>query len=104
MQKKSAPARGNRPDNGPAHKKEKKRAQKPGRGEKPDKTAGRQGMRKKRKLAGGNAGGGIDNGFADIGKKLTGGAKNAKKGCFPKLLMLFLPFMAVGAYFLQLVK
>ena len=37
-------------------------------------------------------------------KKTTGKGKaagnNAKNGCFPKLLTLLLPFVAVGAYFL----
>jgi hypothetical protein len=30
-------------------------------------------------------------------RKMVAGNK-AKSGCFPKLLMLFLPFMAVGSY------
>jgi hypothetical protein len=59
-------------------------AQKSGRKERSDNVHGQQQKVQEPKTGRGN-------------KKLTEGNKS-KNGCFPKLLMLLLPCMAVGAY------
>lgn len=100
MQKQSVPARAHKPEKEHSPKKGKDRPEKSGRGERTGKASGRQGINKNRKPAGRSS----DSDFPDINNKGTGGAKNARKGCFPKLLMLLLPFVAIGAFFLQLVK
>jgi hypothetical protein len=74
-----------------AHPPKQGRAQKPGREERPDNVSGHQQKIQEKKMAGGNKE------MAEGIKKMAGGNKS-KNGCFPKLFMLLLPFMAVGAY------
>jgi hypothetical protein len=73
MPKKSAARKFNKESHSEQH-----RARKPGRGEKPGKVR--------------------DSGDKNQGK-IPAEASKSKDGCFPKLSMLLLPFVAAGAYF-----
>jgi hypothetical protein len=90
MPKKSKPAKAGKSQKG--HSPKQGHAQKPGRGERPGKAGGQQKKGREIKPSSGN-----DNAFDGI-EKLAGG-KKSKDGCLPKVFMLLLPFVAVGAYF-----
>lgn len=67
-------------------------AQKSGRAERHGKSGGHGKKIQEKKISAGNQE--LAEGFKDLA-----GGKKSKDGCFPKLFMLALPFMAVGAYF-----
>jgi len=74
-----------------AHSSGQPRAQKAGPKERSGNLGGRRQKSQGKKLAGANQT--LTEGF----KEIAGGNKS-KSGCFPKFLMLLLPFMAIGAY------
>ena len=69
------------------HSPKQDRAQKPGREERPGNAGGRSQEGLERNM---------EKDRDRDRKKMDGG--NTKKGCFPKLFMLLLPFVAVGTY------
>jgi hypothetical protein len=73
------------------------RAQKPSRGERPGKTGGRKAGGQQKKGREIKPAASTDKAFDGI-EKMSGG-KKSKDGCLPKVFMLLLPFVAVGAYF-----
>jgi hypothetical protein len=73
------------------HSSKQARAQKPGREERLDNGKGQRQNIQEKEMTRGNKG------MDDRIKGMAGGNKS-KSGCFPKLFMLLLPFVAVGAY------
>jgi hypothetical protein len=67
-------------------------ARKSGREARSDDSGGSRQKSQGKKLTQGNK-------IMDDGFKRMAGGKKSKDGCFPKLFILALPFMAVGAYF-----
>jgi len=74
-----------------AHPSKESRARKPGREGRSDDVSGRRQKSHEKKLAQKN------NTMTEGSKKMAGGNKS-KNGCFPKLLILVLPIMVLGAY------
>ena len=87
MAKKTAARNANK-----AHSSRESRARNSGREGRPDKVSGRRQKSQGKKLAR------ADKMMTEGIKKMAGG-KKSRNGCFPKLFILALPFMAVGAYF-----
>ena len=73
------------------HSSKQGRSQKSGRGERPGKSGGHQKKIQGKKMAG-------DNQELAEDIKNPAGGKKSKDGCFPKLFMLVLPFVAAAAY------
>ena len=79
-----------------SHSPKEGRAKSSGLGARSDKASGhfKKSHEKKMSAGKGNAFGD----FEKMDKKMSKGDKS-KNGCLPKLFMMFLPFMVIGAYF-----
>ena len=93
MPKKSESGKASKPGKArKEHSSKQGRAQKSGREERPGKSGGHGKKIQEKKINAGNQE--LAEGFKDLA-----GGKKSKDGCFPKLFMMALSFMAVGAYF-----